>query len=215
VSAFRRILVVFVAIAFGASACGIPSDDEPRAIPEEAVPEQAREPRGTGTSSTTARPSAQTQDQTVFLVGGSTEQPRVLPVSVPVESSTDPNALAKATIEQLISVRPEDVGQAGMATNQIPSSVGVLGATVGSDGVLDLNLTDALSQVEATRLRLAMAQIVFTATELKTSGITAVRLLIDGEPKSIQTQTGSSAPGQPVSRADYPDLDPLLQQPAE
>lgn len=214
-SAFRRILLVLVAIALGASACGIPSDDEPRAIPEQAVPEQAREPRGTGTTASTASPNAQTQDQTIYLVGGSTEQPRLVAVSVPVAALTDPSQLAQATIQQLISTRPEDVGQSGMATNQIPSSVEVLGATVGSDGVLELNLTDSLSQVESARLRLAMAQIVFTATDLKASGINAVRLLVNGQTASVPTQGGSADAGQPVSRSDYADLDPLLPQPAE
>lgn len=206
-------LLVVTAIVFGAVACGIPSDDEPRAIPEAAVPEQAREPRGAGTSSTTALPSAQTQEQMIYLVGGSTEQPRLVQTGVQVISSTDPSTLAQNTIEQLISTRPEDVGQSGLATNQIPSSVEVLGARVQPDGVLDLDLTNALSQVESVRLRLAVAQIVFTATEAQ--GISSVRLFIDGAPATVPTQLGSSISGQPVSRADYADLDPQLQLPAE
>jgi spore germination protein GerM len=215
VSALRRVFVVVAALVFGAVACGIPSDDEPRAIPEAAVPEQAREPRGSGTSSTTALPSAQTQDQMIYLVGGSTEQPRLVAVSVPVPVHTDASRLAQATIQQLIGTQPEDVGRSGEVTNQIPSSVQVLGATVGADGVLELNLTDALSQVESARLRLAIAQIVFTATELRSSGINSVRVLINGQAASVPTQGGSADAGQPVSRADYPDLDPQLQPPAE
>lgn len=205
-------IVAAVATAMGAVACSIPSDDQPRAIPEAAVPEQAR---GSDSSSTTVSPSGQTQAQTIYLVGGSTEQPRLVPVSVPVPAQSDPSLRAQATIQRLIATRPEDVGRAGTVTNQIPSSVQVLGATVGNDGVLELNLTEPLSQVESARLRLAVAQIVFTATDLKTSGINSVRLLINGQPASVQTQSGSTEAGQPVLRADYPDLDPQLPQPSE
>lgn len=212
-SSLRRVIVI--AVVFGAVACGIPSDDEPRAIPEAAVPEQAREPRGAGTSSTTALPSAQTQEQMIYLVGGSTEAPRLVQTGVQVVGSTDPSTLAKNTIEQLISTRPEDVGQSGMATNQIPSSVEVLGARVGADGVLDLDLTEELAQVESERLRLAIAQIVFTATEPATSGINAVRVLINGAGITVPTQSGSSTAGQPVSRTDYANFDPQLPLPAE
>jgi spore germination protein GerM len=209
----RAVLAVVLVVGAAASAvaCGIPSDDHPRAIPEAAVPQQAR---GSGTSSTTLPPNGQTQSQTIYLVGGSTEQPRLVAVSVPVPAQTDPSLLAQATIQRLIETRPEDLGRSG-ETNQIPSSVRVLGATVGSDGVLELNLADALSQVESARLRLAMAQIVFTATDLKTSGINSVRVLINGQPASVPTQSGSAEAGQPVMRSDYPDLDPQLPQPSE
>ncbi len=207
-----RVLVVVLAVVFGAAACGIPSDDQPRAIPEQAVPEQARQPRGTGTTSTTVRPSA-TQDQILYLVGGPDQQQKLVPVSVPVVVPGDPTALPRVTIEKLINTRPEDVGMAGQVTNQLPSDVQVLDAVVGADGVLDLNLSSP--GVENARLRLAMAQIVFTATDLKSSGITSVRVSFDGTPIVVPTQTGSADPGTPITKADYADLDPQLQQPAE
>jgi spore germination protein GerM len=207
-----RVLAVLVVVAFGAAACGIPSDDEPRAIPEQAVPEQARQPRGTGSTSTTVRPSA-TQDQTLYLVGGTDQQQKLVPVSVPVVVPGDPTALPRVTIEKLINTRPEDVGLAGQVTNQLPSDVQVLDATVQPDGVLNLNLSSL--GVENARLRLAMAQIVFTATDLKTSGIQSVRVSIDGQAASVPTQSGSADPGTPITKNDYADLDPQLQQPSE
>jgi spore germination protein GerM len=201
--------------AIGASGCGIPSDEQPRAIPEAAVPEQAREPRGTGTTASTALPSTPTQEQMIYLVGGSPEQPRLVQTGVQVPSSTDAGTLAANTIQQLIGTRPEDVGLAGNATNQIPSSVQVVSARIQPAGVLDLDLTLELSQVESERLRLAIAQIVFTATEPPTSGISGVRFFINGAEGTVPTGSGSSTEGQPVSRADYAEFDPQLQPPAE
>ena len=63
--------------------------------------------------------------------------------------------------------------------------------------------------------RLAMAQIVFTATDLKTLCINAVRLFVNGATASVPTQSGSADAGTRVMRSDYADLDPQLQQPAE
>lgn len=192
----------------GMAACGIPSDDHPRAIPEQGLPTQAVEPRGTGSTSTTAAPNA-TQVQTLYLVGGSDQQQRLIPVSVAVPVPADPGLLPRATIEKLIATRPEDVDKTGQATNQLPSDVQVLSAEVQPDGVLDLDLSDL--GVENARLRLALAQIVFTATDLKLNGITGVRVSIGGVPAQVPTQSGSVEPGTVLTKADYPDLDPQVQ----
>jgi spore germination protein GerM len=205
------VLAVFV-LLLGAASCGIPSDDQPRAIPEGALPEQAREPHGTGTTSTTIRQDS-TQNQTIYLVTGSEQQQRLMPVTVGVTVPGDPAQLPQLTLEQLIATRPDDVGLAGQAENKLPSDVRVLDAVVQPDGVLDLNLSSL--GVENARLRLAMAQIVFTATDLKTSGIQSVRVSIDGVPAAVPTQSGSADPGTPIMRTDYADLDPQIAQPAE
>ncbi len=81
------------------------------------------------------------------------------------------------------------------------------------DGVLDLNLSSL--GVENARLRLAMAQIVFTATDLKTSGIQSVRVSIDGVPAAVPTQSGSADPGTPIMRTDYGISILRSTQPAE
>lgn len=208
----RLLVLAVLALLMFAASCGIPSDDEPRAIPEGAVPEQAREPRGSGSTSTTIRPDL-TQDQTIYLVTGTEQAQRLQPVSVGVTVPGDPGQLPRLTIEKLIATRPEDVGLAGTATNQLPSDVRVLDAVVQPDGVLDLNLSSL--GVENARLRLAMAQIVFTATDLTTSGITSVRVSIDGVPAAVPTQSGSAEPGAPIMKTDYGDLDPQVDKPAE
>lgn len=205
----RPATLVVSVLLIAVTACGIPSDDEPRAIPSAAVPEQVHEPRGTSTSSSVVIPGT-AQRETIFLVGGSETSARLTPVEVNIEGTGDPAQLPRRVVERLIETRPEAVGRQGEATNELPSDVRVIDAVMQSDGVLDLNLS-GLAGVEGERLKLAMAQIVFTATELP--GITGVRFAIDGEPANVQIQSGSALPGTPVSQADYPELDP--QQPRE
>jgi spore germination protein GerM len=204
-----RVVTIVVAVLIGAAACGIPSDDEPRSIPEGALPEQVREP---GTTSTTSR-TGSTLEQTLYLVTADEAQDRLVPLAGQVASPTDPSQLPRLTLEALIQTRPENVGLAGVATNQLPSDVRVIDAVVQPDGVLNLNLSSL--GIEGARLRLAMAQIVFTATDLKSSGITSVRVSIDGVPAAVPTQSGSADPGTAVTKDDYADLDPQITLPAE
>src|SRR5690606_5193084 len=148
-------------VAVLVAACGLPSDDEPRAIPEDALDEQVAGPRATNPPP--SRPSTPTTQQAVYLVTGTSPE-RLIPAPVPVEQPSNPALLPRLVIEALVHTRPADVGLAGIAINQLPSDVAVLDATVQPDGVLDLNLS-ALG-IEGANLRLAMAQIVYTATEL-------------------------------------------------
>jgi hypothetical protein len=206
----RKLSLVVVTVAvLGTAACGIPSDDSPRAIPEAAVPQEAREPRGQ-TPGTTVPPGT-AQVETIYLVGGSETEPRLQPVNVSVPGPVDPAQRARRVIEQLVSTRPEDVNMDGVVTNQLPSNVTVLDATLQTDGVLDLNLSEL--GVQGQRLRLAMAQIVFTATELP--NVTSVRVAFDGQPLAVPTDSGSVSAGTAVSRSDYSGLDPGVPRPAE
>ena len=117
--------------------------------------------------------------------------------------SADPSQLPRLTLEALIQTRPENVGLAGVATNQLPSDVQVIDANVQPDGVLNLNLSSL--GIESSRLRLAMAQIVFTATDLKSSGINSVRVSIDGElPRPSRRSRATPTPVRPSPSRTMP-----------
>ena len=81
------VLAVF-ALFLVAARCGIPSDDEPRAIPEAAVPEQAREPRGSGSTTTTIRHGHPGPDDLSRRPGQNSSE-RLQPVSVGVTVPAD------------------------------------------------------------------------------------------------------------------------------
>jgi len=189
-------------------ACGIPTDSEPRAIPREAVPEPAKEPARLAT--TTLDPTdPTTQAQTVFLVqtgeATGTRGERLEPVAIDVPTPADPDDLPRVLLERLARITPAEVGRPGLQ-NAVPSETRVLDATLTADGVLEVNLANLEQNIESALQRLAIAQIVFTATELTALPVRAVRFSVEGQPVAVPTEGGSSEPGQPVTRTDYPTL---------
>jgi hypothetical protein len=202
----RRLLLAVTVLVVVASGCGIPTDDNPRDIPEQALPPPVRDPRGTSSTTSSTRPSSAQQVQ-LYLVreaGASQAADQLEPVTAPIAAPTNQAELPRLVIEELIRARPEDFGLAGIAVNAVPSDTRVLNATV-TDGVLDLDLT--LLGIDNPRLRLAVAQMVFTACDGITSmDINAVRFSFDGELASVPTEAGSVQPGTPVFPSDYPQL---------
>jgi hypothetical protein len=202
----RRLLLAFAVLVVIATGCGIPTDERPRDIPEQALPSPVRDPRGTSSTTSSTRPSSAQQVQLYFVreAGASEAADRLEPVTAPISAPNDQAELPRLVITELIGARPEDFGLTGGAVNAIPSETIVLNATV-TDGVLDLDLTDL--GIDNPRLRLAMAQMVFTVCEGITSmDINAVRFSFDGEPASVPTEAGTVPPGTAVSPSDYPQL---------
>lgn len=84
----------------------------------------------------------------------------------------------------------------------IPANVELLGARpVGP--VLTVDLNDAFDELTPDGLRLAVAQIVSTATEI--DGVQSVQLRIDGEPRVWPLGNGELT-DRPLTRYDYPGL---------
>lgn len=200
-------LAIVVALA-AAAACGIPSDDEPRAIPADRVDDQVAAPRSTDPTTTLA--TGATTQQTIYLVVGNASTTQLFGVPVAVEQPPDPSQQPRFVLDKLITTRPADVGLAEVATNAIPSGIEIRSTSVGPDGVLNLDLESF--GIEGDNLRDAIAQVVFTMTEL--SGISGVRLSFDGTQIAVPTELGNLEPGAVVTRSNYPSLVPS-PQPAE
>jgi spore germination protein GerM len=130
---------------------------------------------------------------------------RLQPVPVEIATPADPEDLPRAVIDALISLNPTASGQTGLV-NAVPTETRVLRAELGDDDVLDLDLTN-LADVESARLRLAVAQIVFTATGITALPVRGVRFAIDGEPVAVPTEGGTSGTGEVITRASFPRLD--------
>ncbi|MEJ5253798.1 MAG: GerMN domain-containing protein [Acidimicrobiales bacterium] len=200
----RRAVALAVAVLAGATTCGIPSDDEPRAIPVEALPSNLS---GRQPTTTTTLDGASAQQETIFLVrtgsasDGTAES--LEPVAVSLRNP-EPEQLPRLVIERLIATKPEEVGRPGL-TNPVPTDTRVLDAKVEA-GVLDLDLSSSLANIESALQRLALAQIVFTATDITSLSISSVRFRIDGQPVAVPVEVGTVPAGQPVSRNDYPRL---------
>jgi spore germination protein GerM len=84
----------------------------------------------------------------------------------------------------------------------IPSDVELLAARpVGQ--VLTVDLNDVFDELTPGGLRLAVAQIVSTATDIE--GVESVQLRIDGEPRVWPLGNGELT-NRPLTRFDYPGL---------
>ena len=128
-----------------------------------------------------------------------------MPVTVPVRES-GPAEVPKAVLDQLIK-GPTAEQRAQDLRSSVPESAQVDSVRV-QDGIATVNF-GSLGTIEGRGQRLAAAQIVFTLTELV--GIEAVRFIVGGNPASVPLgNTDSSAPGDPVGRKDYPQLEEVL-----
>ncbi len=74
--------------------------------------------------------------------------------------------------------------------------------------MLVVNVSAPILQATGDALIDAVAQIVFTATEL--NGVSGVRLLVDGEQREWPRGDGSQT-AAPLTRFDYPERNPTSQ----
>jgi len=180
------------------AACGIPEDGTPREISREALPPELIDP---SSSDTSVPIDANTRLVLLYLVQGTDSGGDALVTVIrPIANPDDQEDLPRAIAEALIAASPESLGRADLV-NALPSDVQVRSAVVGDDGVLDLDLTN-LGNVESALQRLAVAQLVFTLTELTEPDVRAIRFSVDGEEVAVPLEGQVAAAGTPVSRAD-------------
>ena len=97
---------------------------------------------------------------------------------------------------------PNAAERSSQLDTAIPADVELLNTrTVGR--VLTVDVNDAFDELTPDGLRLAVAQIVTTATEI--SGVQSVQLRIDGEPRVWPIGNGELT-SRPLTKYDYPGL---------
>ncbi len=135
--------------------------------------------------------------------------------------------VATAALELLLAGPGDDVLEEG-SISAIPEGISVVSADLGDDGTVRVELSGDLLGADVTgeladRLttpaagqdgsaedrvrRLRLAQIVFTMTQFET--ITAVNLVVDGEPVAVTDFLGNAIEG-PVTRDAFEDVTPLI-----
>lgn len=182
----RRFCVALVAAGMFCS-CSIREDPEPRAIPEDDA---------NVFGANTATGDVATGDRSIYLVTptGADEQPQLRSVRRQ-DASSDPLDL----LTSLVAGPNPDEGGAGLSS-VIPSELVIRDArTVGTR--LTINMNDELSTLSDSGLRLALAQIVATASEI--DEVQQIRLRVNGENRSWPTGSGEVT-DQPLSIYDYP-----------
>ena len=128
----------------------------------------------------------------------------LVPVRSEIERPATTADLPRAVVEALVATRPADTGPSDLI-NALSRDIQVLSTVLGDDGVLDLDLTD-LGMAESAMQRLAVAQLVFTLTELAVPRIDAVRFSVDGREVAVPVEGKVITAGTPVRPDDNPSL---------
>ena len=180
-----------------ATGCSVPEDSRPRAVDFSRLPADLAAP----TASPEPTPLI-TQEVLIYLID---ENNLLSAVARSVASPARPIAV----LEALFSAPNEEESDQALST-ALPADVEV--ASVDVDQSNDLVTVALESEVFEERLegenrQLAVAQLVFTATE--NTGSTRFSLLLNDNPVPLPTDSGES--DVPVTREDFYSLDPDYQ----
>ena len=197
----RHCLLVFV-VAGLVAACSIQDDAEPRAIDRAEVPFSLL---ATSTSTTTgaATPTAVEVPTSIFLVDSDTE------LLTEVVRTVAPPATARAGLEELL-LGPTGEELARGLNSAIARSTMLLGVEGPVRGVVTVDLSDDLRNIGGQGQRLALAQVVFTATA--TPEVSGVLFAFEGKPSEVPNGQGVSTT-EPLDRTDFATFDPSAPVP--
>lgn len=192
----KRALSVAHAIAFvaGATACGIASDDGPRDIP---AADQVELGLGGDSNAGAAIGTARVYFLSPEVVGQA-----ALLESVARDVAETPTALLQALL-----AGPNQTEQANQFRTALPVGTELLD-TRRQGFVLRLDLSDAVLELSGQVLITAIAQIVFTASEIE--GVRGVTILVDGADQQWPVGSGELT-STPLTVYDYPGLVPSSQ----
>jgi hypothetical protein len=182
-----------IACALLLGACGVSTDDAPRALPRGDVPFDLLEPSTTVVRSTT--PVAVTTEVPVYLVAG----PRLSVVRRLVES---PPSLFRA-IESLLAGPTAEEAGSGLRS-AIANQTRLLSVRVQS-GVATIDLSGEFTAIGGQEQILALGQLVYTATAAQ--GVFGVKLSLDSRPVEVPRGDGTLTP-EALGPEDYAGLAP-------
>jgi hypothetical protein len=178
------VAAVVAAVLAVAGACGVPPEDEPRAIPDEQVPDDL----------------LQESPTTVPEAGG--------PVGVDLWWIDDDGLLTElpgnvADFRPATAIAALLAGAPDTVRTSIPAGTELLG-TSEEGGTLVVDLSEHINAIQGDELKRALAQIVWTSTEDAT--INGVLFRVDGEDLPAITDEGIQ--NEPVLRSDFTSLQP-------
>lgn len=204
-----RLAAVSAAVLVAATSCGVPRDREDRPLaPTDIAFSPLPEPTSTTSTSTTAPPVT-----TVAPPTTSTLPPTTTPVTFPLDiywiagSIVRPvrrvavEATLDTAIEALRAGPTSSDTEAGLRS-AIPSSDMIDSAIVQS-GTATISLAPSFLTLPGTEQTLAIAQIIYTVTNLP--GVGLVEFQLGDRPLSVPTADGQPSQGA-LSRDDYVSL---------
>jgi spore germination protein GerM len=186
-------------VAAVVAACGVPTDDQPRAISQEQAPDLDE-----GEEGTTA---AVTDTATLFLTrgDGAVRYLASLEEQVPVGPSAI-DASPTTALETLLSYTPSETLQTQGYASRIPPDTALASTPeLDEDGVLVVDLNSNIDNVRGDGSRLAFGQIVCTADAF--DEVQAVRFEVEGRPRQAPKGDGESS-DDPLACTSYANLFP-------
>ncbi len=191
----RRAFLIFgmCAALSAMSACGISDDTKPRDIPE---PEQ----QDLGGAATPGGGVA-TGEGRIYLIGPAAtgQTPLLQPVARTAETASE-------LLNSLLS-GPNDAEVGQQFRTAIPTGTRLHAATVQA-ATLRVDMTEQLLQLSGSDLVDALAQIVFTSSEL--DGVQQVKVLVNGAEQQWPTGNGTLQ-SAPLTVYDFPGRVPSAQ----
>lgn len=185
-----------VALALGATACGIPIGRSPTAIAKADVPFHLLDPVTTTTGPDL--PPTVGVPETIYLVAQNQHL-----------AAATRDVRFPATLTEILGALIDGPTQAesnlGLQSFLTPKTT--VTASV-NDGIATVDFLTNPVQVFGADQTLAIAQVVFTATAEPSLGVKGVVFQIAGQPITVPTGTGTEVPG-PVSRSTYGPQAPL------
>jgi spore germination protein GerM len=184
----RARLVILAATLLLAGACSAPLDSGPKTLRAASIPADLREE--TSSTTTTIVSTGDSEEITVYLIGGDR--------LVPVKRRVSPPVTVQKVLQSLFAPPTTAELVMGLRTAISPDTA-VLGAPV-EDRIATVNVSKDFAFGAPTEQILAFAQVVFTAVDV--SGVTGVLFAKNGHRQDVPQGDGSSV-STPLGRASY------------
>lgn len=187
--------VALVLVLATGAACGVPPDDAPRTLATEEVPYGLLEEAPVGAPGTTVPPVAKVNVVVYFLAGDHLK---------PTPRAVAERATPSRAVAALLGGPNESEAATGLRTAINPATE--VTVTRPSPELVVVDLSSAFAAVPAQEQRLALAQIVYTATGVP--GVTGVRFTLAGAPVEVPLPDGTLT-SSPVGRTAFANFAPL------
>jgi spore germination protein GerM len=190
----RSLLACVVLGTAGLAACGIPVDDQTRDI----VDNRSTTSIAAGNSSTVPQ---EAKARLFFVSSASTSRPdRLQTVARQTELSLP------SVLKELLKGPTTEEGRT--VKSAIPLETRVIDVTQSPEGLAEINLSATFLNVNGDQLVRAVAQLVYTASAV--TGVTQVRLVVDGTPRDWPRGDGTRL-SRTLTIADFAELSPSSQ----
>jgi spore germination protein GerM len=173
----RAVVAALVMMSLAGAACGIPTGGSPTAIARSDVPFHILNPEAASTPTTTS-PTVGVPE-TIFLVAPSQ---RVAPVTRVVAVPATLSDILGALLQGPTAAE----SAAGLQSFLTGTKTQVSATVAGGIATVNFSANPVLAQVVGPDQTLAIAQVVFTATQPGT-GVIGVTFEIDGTPVAVPT----------------------------